>query len=170
LLEGKTLPEIRELIKTDLEKQKLADQDRDRRNQIVNALLSKVECELPANMVRYETKRILADIVREQQARGVPDDALKEGQKELVEAAGKAARDRLRGNFILQRIAEVENIKVTKEEFNHRIELMAVRYQTTREKLLKQLSDGDALEQVNDEILRGKTLDFLASGVSVQST
>lgn len=170
LIEGKTLAEVRELVKTDLEKQKLADRDRDKKNQIINTLLSKVECELPANMVRYETKRILADIVRDQQARGVSDDALKEGQKELVEAAGRAARERLRGNFILHRIAELENIKVTKEEFNHRIELMAVRYQTTKEKLLKQLSDGDALEQINDEILRAKTLDFLASGVSVQST
>ncbi len=168
LLEGKTLAEVRDLIKIDIEKHKLAEQDRDKKNQIVSALLSKVECELPANHVRFETKRILADIVREQQARGVSDDALKQGQKEIVEAAGKAARERLRSNFILLRIAELENIKVTKEEFNHRIDLMAARYQTTREKLLKDLSDRDSLEQINEEILRGKTLDFLASSVSVQ--
>jgi trigger factor len=170
LIEGKTLADVRDLIKIDIEKQKLADQDRDKKNQIMGALLSKVECELPADLARYETKRILGDIVREQQARGVPDETLKEGQKELVEAATRAARERLRGNFILLRIAELENIKVTKEEFNQRIEFMAMRYQTTREKLLKELSDRDALDQINEEILRGKTLDFLASNVSVQAT
>lgn len=169
LLEGKTLPEIRDLIKIDIEKQKVSEQDRDKRSQVMDALLSKVECELPADHVRFETKRILADIVREQQSRGVPDEALKEGQKELVEAAGKAARERLRSNFILLRIAEKEGIKVTKEEFNQRIDLMALRYQTSREKLLKELSDRDALDQINDEILRGKTLDFLASNVSLQT-
>ena len=169
LLEGKTLAEVRDLIKIDLEKQKRADQDRDKKNQIVNALLSKVECELPANMVRFETKRILADIVREQQGRGVADEVLKENEKSLVEAAGKAARERLRGNFILLRIAEAENIRVTKEEFNQRIDFMAIRYQTTREKLLKELSDRDALDQINEEILRAKTLDFLSSNVSVQA-
>ena len=168
LIKGKSLADLRGMIKNDLEKQKAAEQDRDKRNQIISALLSKVECELPANLVRAETKRILSEIVREQQARGVADNVLKENEKGLVEAAGKAARERLRGNFILLRIAELENIKVTKEEFNRRIDLMAVHYQTTREKLLKELSDRDALDQVNEEILRGKTLDFLASNVSVQ--
>ncbi len=74
LLEGKTLADIRDLIKIDIEKQKVADQDRDKRSQIMSALLSKVECELPADHVRFETKRILSDIVREQQARGVSDE------------------------------------------------------------------------------------------------
>ncbi|HWB60875.1 MAG TPA: trigger factor, partial [Chthoniobacteraceae bacterium] len=101
LLEGKTLAEIRDLIKIDLGKQKASERDRDQKNQIMAALLSKVECELPVDHVRYETKRILADIVREQQGRGVADETLKENEKGLVEAAGKAARDRLRGNFIL---------------------------------------------------------------------
>ena len=169
LIDGKTLADIRDLIKSDMERQKLEDQDRDKKNQIMDALLSKVECELPENMVRYETKRILADIVREQQSRGVPDEALKENEKELVETAGKGARERLRGSFILLRIAEQENIKVTKEDFNERIELMASRYQMTKEKLLKELSDRDALDQVSEEILTGKTLDFLASNVSVQA-
>jgi trigger factor len=169
LVEGKTLADIRELIKTDMERQKLEDQDRDKRNQIMESLLSKVECELPANLVRYETKRILADLVRENQGRGIADNVLKENEKELVETAGKGARERLRGSFILLRIAEQENIKVTKEEFNERIEIMASRYQMTKDKLLKELSDRDALDQVNEEILTGKTLDFLASNVSVQA-
>ena len=170
LIEGKTLAEIRDLIKIDLGKQKLADQDRDRKNQIMTTLMSQVECELPAEMVRFETKRILGEIVREQQARGVSDETLKESQKELVETAGKAARDRLRGNFILLRVAEKEGIKVSRDEFNRHIDMMALRYQTTRDKVLKQLSDNDALDQVNEEILRGKTLDFLASGGSLPAT
>ena len=77
-------------------------------------LLSQVECELPQNMVRYETERILSEIVRENQARGVTDEALKENEKELLGAAAQGARERLKGNFILLRIAELEKIAVSK--------------------------------------------------------
>lgn len=167
LVDGKTLAEIRDLIKGDLERQKKNEQESDKRNQIMESLLSKVECELPDNMVRYETKRILNDLVRENQARGVADNVLKDNEKEIVQTATKGARERLRGSFILLRIAEKEGIKVTKEEFNERIEMMAMRYQMPKDKLIKELSDRDALDQVNEEILTGKTLDFLASNASV---
>ena len=169
LAEGKTLAEIRELVKTELENQKKHDIERDKKNQVIAHLLSKVECELPANMVRSETRRILSELVRENQSRGLADNVLKENEKELVDTATKGARERLRGSFILLRIAEQENIKVTKEEFEQHIDLMATRYQTSREKIIKELSDRDALEQINEEILTGKTLDFLASNASVQA-
>jgi len=168
LAEGKTLAEVRDLIKADLEGQKKHDVEREKKNQVMTHLLSKVECELPANMVRSETRRILSEIVRENQSRGVADNLLKDNEKELVDTATKGARDRLRGSFILLRIAEQENIKVTKEEFDQHIDQMAVRYQASREKILKELSDRDALDQINEEILTGKTLDFLASNASVQ--
>lgn len=166
---GKTLSEIRDLIKADIENQKKFEAERDKKDQIMNFLLSKVECELPTNLVRSETKRILLDIVRENQNRGVGDDLLKENEKELVNSATKGARDRIRGSFILLRIAEQENLKVTKEEFSARIDSLAERYQVTREKLVKELSNRDALDQINEEILTGKTLDFLASNASLQT-
>jgi len=167
VFEGKGLSELRDLIKTDLEEQKKQEADREKKNQVINYLLSKVECELPANMVRTETRRILSEIVRENQSRGVADNLLKENEKELVDTATKGARERLRGSFILLRIAEQENIKVTKEEFDQHIEQMAGRYQVSKEKILKELSDRDALDQISEEILTGKTLDFLASNATV---
>jgi len=169
IIEGKTLAEIRDLIKTELEKQKVHEVANDKKSQVMNHLLSKVECELPVDLVRQETKRILSEMVRENQARGITDEMLKENEKDLVENAGKGARDRLRGIFILTRIAEQEKISVTKEEFDHRIEEMAMRYQVTKEKIIKELSDRNALDQISEEILTGKTLDFLASNASVSA-
>lgn len=169
VIPGKTFVELRDLAKSELEAQKKNAAEREKRDQIMAHLLSKVECELPMNLVRHETKRILSDIVRENQSRGISDDVLKNSEKELVDTATKGARDRLRGSFVLLRIAEQENIKVTKEEFDERIDLMAARYQMPREKLLKELSERNALDQIQEEIVTGKTLDFLASNASVQA-
>jgi trigger factor len=169
VVEGKTLAELRELAKSEIEGQKKNASERDKRDQIMQFLLSKVECELPANLVRSETQRILADIVRENQSRGISDEMLKGSEKQLVDNAAKGARERLRGSFVLLRIAEQEKIKVTKEEFDARIDQMAARYQMTREKLLKELSGHDALDQIQDEILTAKALDFLVANASVQA-
>ena len=170
IVAGKNLAEVTELVRGELERQKRGEEEREKRNQIMTHLLSKVECELPQNMVRYETKRILSEIVRENQARGVTDEALKENEKELLGAAAQGARERLKGNFILLRIAEREKISVSKEEFHQHASGLAARYGMTREKMLKELSEREALDQIQEEILLGKVLDFLSASVTVPAS
>jgi trigger factor len=132
-------------------------------------LLSQVECELPVDMVRSETRRILSDIVRENQARGIADDVLKENEQQILGTAAQNARERLKGTFILLRIAEAEGIKPTQEEFNLRIAELAARYEMKPDKLLKKLDERNALDQIMEEILTGKVLDFVAANASVST-
>ena len=169
VVQGKTLAELRELAKQELGNQKERDNEREKRNQVMTYLLSKVECELPQGMVHSETRRILADIVRENQLRGITDDVLKESEKEIVGAASQGARDRVRGSFILLRIAEAEKMTVTKEEFEQRIAALSARYGMKREKLIADLDKHNALEQIREEILTGKVLDFLSANATVQT-
>jgi trigger factor len=170
VVQGKTLAELRTMVRSDLETEKASQAEREKRTQIMNHLNGKVECEVPPNLMRTETRRILADIVRENQVRGVAEDLLKENEKELVGAAMQGAKERLKGAFILLRIAEKEGIKVTAEEFRDRVATLAGHYQMTPEKMLKEIEKRDIAGQIEEEILTGKVLDFLASRVSVQPT
>jgi trigger factor len=169
VVKGKTLEELRTMAREELSRQKVTGAETDRRNQVMKALLDHVECELPQSMVRQETQRILADIVRENQARGVTEDILKENEKELVGAAAQNARERLKGTFVLLRIAEAEGIKVSREELFGRIATLAQRYEMTFEKMLKELEKRNAIDQIGEEILTGKVLDFLVANASVIS-
>ena len=165
--EGKTLAEIREMAREELGRQKVADAEAGKRNAIMAQLLSQVECELPVDMVRTQTRRILADIVRENQSRGVADEVLKENEQQILGTAAQNAREQLKGTFVLLRIAEVEGIKPTQQEFNIRIAQLAQRYEMKPAKLLKELEKRNALDQITEEILTAKVLDFLASTASV---
>lgn len=165
----KTVEEFRDLVKSELGRQKKNENEQAKRNQIMAYLISKVECELPENLVRAETKRILQEIVQENQTRGVADEVLKENEKELVGMAGQNARERLKGNFILGRIAEAEKIIVSEEDLKSRLFQMSMRYQMPFDKLIKEIQKRDMVNQIREEILIGKTLDFLASGASVQT-
>ena len=169
LAPGKTLAEVRELIRGEITRQKSVEQENEKRGQIMKQLLSKVECELPEGMVANETQRIFADVIRENQNRGVPEEVIQNSQAELRATAGETARERLKGTFVLIRIADAEKITVTREEFNRRIAMMAMRYQMPVEKLQKELEKREALESINEEILTGKVLDFLLANASVES-
>ena len=166
---GKSLAEVREMAREELGRQKKSHVETEKRNELMRQLLAGVECELPVNLVRQETQRILSDIVRENQERGVAEEVLKQNEKELVGAAAVNARDRIKGTFVLMRIAEKEGIKVTREELWGRIAGLASRYEMTFEKMAKELEKRGAMDQIGEEILSAKVLDFLASNASVST-
>ena len=102
-----------------------------------------------------ETRRILADIVQREQARGATDEAIKGSEKELVEAASQGGKAEAEGaHFILQRIAELEKITVTQGGIaSSASNAMAARYGMTAEKTAKELEKRDAMDRVAEEIL-----------------
>ena len=167
VLKGKTLAELRELAREELGRQKVAAVDAAKRNDIMKQLLASFECELPANMVRGETQRILGELVRENQARGVAEEVLKENQKELVGVASQNAREKLKGTFLLLRIAEAEDLGVAREEIFGRIAALAERYKVTFEKMVKELQKSNGIDQLTEEILTVKALDFVVSKANV---
>jgi trigger factor len=169
IVKGKTLEELRKVAREEISRQKEADAEAAKRNEIMRQLLSQVECELPVDMVRTETRRILSDIVRENQARGVGDDVLKQNEQEILGSAAQNARDRLKGTFILLKVAEAENIKPTQEEFDQRIAYLASRYEMKPDKLIKKLDERNAIDQILEEVLTSKVLDFLAANASVST-
>ncbi len=165
--QGKSLAELRELLRVDIENQKRDFIEEGKRRQILEHLNRSVEFDLPASLVRGEVRRIAADIVRQNQERGVSDEKIMENQKEIAGNATIAANERLKGAFILTRIAEKENIRVGKEEMNERITAMAVRYGTSVDKMKKDLVDRDALSGIEEELLIAKTLAYLTSNATV---
>ena len=56
---------------------------------------------------------------------------------------------------------------MTQQEFNQRIFQLAARYDMKPQKLLKELEKRNAVDQITEEILTAKTLEFLASNASV---
>lgn len=164
---GKTLAELRVMAREELEKQKQRQVDAAKRSGAMAHLISKVECELPTNLVRQQTQTILDEIVRENQERGVADEILREHEKDLVGSAAQSARDRIKGTFILLRIAEKESIKITEMDLRRRISQLAQRSRMTFDKMLKELQKRGAMDQIKEELVTAKTLDFVASQTSV---
>src|SRR4030095_11473210 len=167
LVPGKTLADLRHMVEHDIEHAKEHDAERAKESQIMKYLHEHVQFDLPPALLQNETRRALAELVQRNRERGVTDEMLKEKEKELIDGAAGLAANRLKTNFILHRIAEGENTPGAKEHIHNRIRQGAARYDIAPDKMRKELQQKDALDDVAEQILLGKTLDFLRANVSV---
>ncbi len=170
LVPEKTVADLRQMIEHDLEHEKEHEVERAKESQIVKFLHEHTAFDLPPPLLKSETRRALNELVHRNRERGVPDDMLKGKEKELVEGAGSLAAHRLKTNFILSRIAEREKIEVSREEIDARVREEAARYDISVDKMRKELQEHDGLNSLAEQLLLGKTLDFLKANVSVEET
>jgi trigger factor len=168
LMPGKTLADVRHMLEHDLEHEKEHGVERAKEGQIVKYLHENVQFDLPPVLLQNETRRALGELVQRNRERGVTDEMLKEKEKELVEGAGGLAAHRLKTNFILHRIAEREKFEVTRDDLRDRIRDEAERYNISPDKMRKELEEHNGMDGFAEQILLGKTLDFLKANVSVQ--
>jgi trigger factor len=170
LLPDKTLADLRHTIEHNIEHEKEHEVERAKETQLVKFLHEHITFDLPPSLLKNETRRALNELVHRNRERGVTDDLLKGKEKELIEGAGSLAAHRLKTNFILHRIAEREKIQVTREEIDQRIREQAAQYNVSVEKMRKEVEEHDRMNGLAEEILLGKTLDFLKANVSVETT
>ena len=168
LMPGKTLEDLRHMIEHDMAHEKEHEVERAKEAQILKHLHDQIPFDLPPSILRGETRRALTELVQRNRERGITDEMLKEKEKELIEGAAGLANHRLRTNFILGRIAEREKIEVSREDLDERVRQEASRYDVSVDKMRRELEEHDGLNALAEQILLGKTLDFLKANVSVK--
>jgi trigger factor len=165
---GFTLEQLRAALEQELMTEKKQHAKRLTRDLIVQHLVSRVECELPQSYLKDETRRIMSQIVQQNQRRGITQDVLRENQKGIVSAASRNAKESLKANFILIRIAEKEGIQISDAELKDRVRELAEQHRTTFEKVKAELEQKRAMGQLREEMLIGKVLDFLTSNANIE--
>ena len=72
--------------------------------------------------------------------------------------------------FVLGRIAEKENIQVTREELSNYIYHMAQERQVKPEKLINDLKKADGIRKIQEQILLSKVVDFLERSAKIEDS
>ena len=168
-LGAESLEKLRETIGKSLQAEAEGQQNGEMRRQIIEHLLSRVVFELPQSLVQQETRSIIYDVVRENSMRGATKAQLEEKKDEIFGFASRNAMDRLRTSFVLDAIAQAEKIKVEESEIDERIATLARRARTTPARFRAQLVEKGGLDEIEEQILVGKTLDFLVDNAQVET-
>jgi trigger factor len=157
--QAESLDKLKEQIRKNLQAEAERESEGDVRNQVIDQLLKAAAFDLPETVVAAEAQQTMLDIVRENAARGVAPDALREKGKEIHDFAQKNAKDRVKLNFILSRIADAEKIEVKDEEVEREIEGLARRAGRPLAKFREELAERGSDESLRERMLLSRALD-----------
>jgi trigger factor len=166
--DAENVAKLREGVQRDLENELKYSQDRAVRGQIIRALLTATNFDLPETAVAHETRNVVYDLVRENTQRGVARDLIEKQKDEIYSAAAQSAKERVKLSFLIQRIAEKEGIQVSQDEVLKRVQSLAMAYQIPLEKFLKDLQKRNGVVELYDQIAHEKVLAFLEQNAKIE--
>ena len=166
---AENLEKLREGVRRDLENELKYSQNKSIRTQLIRSLLDRVNFELPETAVAQETRNVVYDIVRENQKRGISREQIEQQKEQIYSAATRDAKERVKVAFLMQKIAEKEDIKVAQEEIAaaHSQPWPAM-YQIPPDKFLKDLQKRNGLIEIYDQIMNEKVIDFLQQNAKIE--
>jgi trigger factor len=166
---AKDMEALREGVRADLQNEWNQTQNRKIRQQVADALLRSVQCELPESVVTAETREIVYSIVSDNQQRGVPKAALDAEKDNIYATAHNVARERVKAMFVFQKIAENEGIRVEKTDVVARLQALAVEHKMPVDKLYQELEKNGRMEQVvHLPILHDKVINLLVQYAKIE--
>jgi len=153
--------ELKNRVRSDMENDIKFKEKQSIESQIIRGLLAKVSFDLPEGVLEIETKNLTARIVQQNKDRKVPDKLIEEKVNEIKANAAQLAKDNLRLDFVLGKIAEVEKLTANEKELQARVTYLAQLYKTPLPKFIKQLQENRGFAQIATEIVRGKVMELL---------
>jgi trigger factor len=165
---AESLEKLREGVKRDLENELTYKNTKSIRTQLVRSLLNRVNFELPETAVAHETRNVVYDLVQENAKRGVSREVIEKQKEQIYSAATQGAKERVKVAFLLQKIAEKEDIKVAQEEIVQRVAHLAATYQIPAPKFLKDLQKRGGLIEVYDQIMNEKVMELLQQNAKIE--
>ena len=164
----KTVDDLKELISEQITQQKGQKINESKVNQIVEALIGRVDFELPQELVTAEAQGSADDMVARGAQAGLSDEEIEAQQQDIIATAQVQARNNLKTNFILQEIAQAEEISVSQNELLQRITAMAEQEKKKVKAFIKELQRGNRIDSIQNSILVGKAIDFLVENAKIE--
>jgi trigger factor len=140
-----TIGELKESVRTQVERAKTFGQGTSARDQLVEKLLELVEIPVPAQLVEDEVHRHL------EQENRLEDDV---HRAEVTESSEKTFRTQI----LLDEVAQAENVKVSQDELTQYLVQGAAQYGMDPNEFVKVLSENGQIPSMVGEVARNKAL------------
>ena len=156
-----TLEELKSSI---LERQ---TQEREERAQatltdrVMAKLLDSHDFEVPKRLVAFEVEQMIKQTEQQLEQSGMSLEAAGLSKETLAEQNKEMAVKRVRGDFVLKKIAEVEEIKVADEDLERGFKRIGDQYNMDVAKVKEYFQNRDDLLPFMNELLNEKILTFL---------
>lgn len=160
-----SISELRKAIKEQLERLHEDEQLSSMRDQIVDDLLSKNQFDVPPSLLEKEEESLRARFVSDMQRGGVPEPEIGE---EVAPKFTEKATESVRTSIILGRIAQKENVRVTRKQLNEHIDRLAASYNLPPDQVHKAYEQPGTMEHLESQIKTRGVLDLLLDRAQIE--
>lgn len=168
--EFETLKELKDSIRTKLEEQAKKSVEDKMKNDIISKICDNTEVEIPSAMVEHQLDNLIMQFNYQLQYQGL-------NLKQLLDMSGKTiddlkderredAKKGVKMTLVLEKIAEVENVQISDEEFDAEISKMASMYNIESDKLKNTLRE-EEIEGIKEELKIRKVVDLLVKNAKL---
>ncbi|HEX7401033.1 MAG TPA: hypothetical protein VF369_02550, partial [candidate division Zixibacteria bacterium] len=157
--EYKNLGQLKGKIKEGLIQRDMKDADTELKTDLINQVIRHNPFEVPDTLFNYYLDSIIEDLKKRYQ---------KVDEKKVREEYQDVALAQIRWDFLFHRIAEKENIQVTKPEMENWCEQNAKAMRVTVEEAIKSLENPSFSKRIKEDLLERKTIDFLLKNAKIK--
>jgi trigger factor len=166
--EFETLDSLKVHVRKKIEKQRIDAQVGDLTDKIMLKILEKYDFEVPNKLVAFEVNEQIKQLENHLQKQGLTLESAGMNQGKLVNDYKDAAVKRVRGDFILKKIAETEDIKLSDEDISKGFERIATQYGMSVDEVKKYFRSRNELLPFMNELLSEKILEFLRENAVIK--
>ena len=160
-----SLDALRKQFREQMEKDAVAAEAENLKNQAIELLLKKADFEVPPSLVRRQTSSYLEDLAQRAQYTGMTAEYIEKNRDKILADAESNATRQVRLSYILLGIAAEEKIEASDADVNAGLEKMAAgsNGKVTAADLLKQLVENGQVALYKEQIRAEKALDLVVA-------
>ncbi|MDR2763355.1 MAG: trigger factor [Planctomycetaceae bacterium] len=160
--------DLKDLILDRLKERLIFVQNSRIREQFINLLSEMADWELPPEFLAGQAEREFKRLEYELISNGYSPEYIASQENLLRQNTNEATAKALKEHFILERIAETENIVETEEDFNREVEIIARQYGVSARKMRATLEKGKQMDILRNQIIERKVLDLIAQHAKIE--
>ncbi len=164
-----SLDELKTKIRESLEHERAHRQKDLQREKVIGELVKLHDFPVPETLVEHQMDVRLERVVRSLAEQGVDPRAVNVDWVSLRRRQEERAKEDVKAELVIDRIATEEKIEVTDEELDHEIEHMAGHSGESAEAFRARLTKQGALDRMKAKLRSDKTIDWLAQNASVKT-
>jgi trigger factor len=155
--------ELRDAISEDLKRQLEYHQQQEARRQIAASLTESANWELPPELLRRQSRRELERAVLELRRNGFSDAEIQTYENDLRQNSMASTARALKEHFILERIAEDQEIDADSEDYDKEISLIAAQSGESVRRVRARLEKGDLMDALRNQVVERKVIELVLS-------
>lgn len=156
-----TLADLTASVRETLQAEKDKRAEGDTTDRVMLKLLEGHVFDVPERLVRFEVEEMIKNTEKQLEQQGMNLESAGINREDLAKQSEETAEKRVRGDFILKKIADTEDIKVKDEDMDRAFQRIGDQYNMTVSKVKEFFQSRDDLLPFMNEILNEKILTFL---------